>query len=204
MSSKTAQLRAERRRRETTDRIVDAAAPLFAWHGIASTTVTAICDEANVSRQTFFNHFPSKQDLVNEFTLRGHAFFLETLEEARREGSDTGDRLARLFASLHDAATSVGPLHLELISEVRRVSIELADDDLVVSINRGIEKLLRAGRAQGDVSRKHALEDQVMLVLGALQNLFFEWTRQKDFPIAQRSARVARLLADALAPGPGE
>ena len=74
----------------------------------------------------------------------------------------------------------------------------------VGSLNQGIEKLLRAGRMQGDVSRRHALEDQVALVLGALQNLFFEWTHRKDFPIAERSARMARLLADALAPLPDE
>lgn len=43
-----------------------------------------------------------------------------------------------------------------------------------------------------------------MLVLGALQNLFFEWTHRKDFPIAERSARMARLLADALAPAPAD
>jgi len=204
LSRTTAQLRAERRRRETRDRIAEAAASLFAESGIAATTVTAICDRANVSRQTFFNHFPAKQDLVHEFALRGHAFFLETLEEARREGNDTGDRIARFFAGLHGAATAVGPLHQELVAEVTRVSIEAADEDFVGSLNHGIEKLLRKGRMEGDVSRRHALADQARLVLGALQNLFFEWTHRKDFPIAERSARMARLLADALAPAPAE
>lgn len=196
--------RTERRRRETADRIAEAATTLFAERGFAATTVTAICEQADVARQTFFNHFASKQDLVHEFALRGHAFFLETLDQARREGSGTGDRIARFFSGLHSAATAVGPLHLELVAEVTRVSVEMADEQLVGSLNQGIEKLLRAGRMQGDVSRRHALEDQVALVLGALQNLFFEWTHRKDFPIAERSARMARLLADALAPGPGE
>lgn len=196
--------RTERRRRETADRIAEAATTLFAERGFAATTVTAICERADVARQTFFNHFPSKQDLIHEFALRGHAFFLETLEQARREGSDTGDRIARFFAGLHGAATAVGPLHQELVAEVTRVSVEMADEQLVGSLNQGIAKLLRAGRIQGDVSRRHALEDQVALVLGALQNLFFEWTHRSDFPIAVRSARMARLLADALAPAPGE
>jgi AcrR family transcriptional regulator len=196
--------RIERRRLETADRIADAATVLFAEHGVAATTVTAICERADVARQTFFNHFASKGELVHELALRGHAFFLETLDEARREGSDTGDRIARFFAGLHGAATAVGPLHQELVAEVTRVSVEMTDEHLVGSLNQGIEKLLRTGRIQGDVSRRHALEDQVALVLGALQNLFFEWTHRKDFPITTRSERMARLLADALAPGPGE
>jgi AcrR family transcriptional regulator len=196
--------RAERRRRETADRIVEAAGTLFAERGSAATTVTAICERADVARQTFFNHFASKQVLVHELALRGHAFFLETLEEARRQGRDTGDRIARFFAALHGAASAVGPLHQELVAEVTRVSVEMADEQFVGSLNHGIEKLLRAGRMQGDVSRRHALEDQVALVIGALQNLFFEWTHRRDFPISERAARMARLLADALAPGPDE
>jgi hypothetical protein len=63
-----------------------------------------------------------------------------------------------------------------------------------------VAKLLRAGRAQGDVSREHALEDQVALVQGAFHHLQLEWTQRPDFPIAARSARMARMLADVLAP----
>jgi hypothetical protein len=46
------------------------------------------------------------------------------------------------------------------------------------------------------------LEDQAALVLGALQYLIFEWTHRAEFPVAERAARIARLLADALAPPP--
>lgn len=204
MSTSSVRSRTERRRRETADRILEAAAWLFAQRGFAATTVAAICERADIARQTFFNHFASKQVLVHEFALRGHEYFLETLEQARREGADTGDRIARFFAGLHSAASAAGPLHQELVAEVTRVSIEIADEHFVGSLNHGMERLLRAGRMQGDVSRRHALEDQVALVLGALQNLFFEWTHRADFPIAERSARMARLLADALAPAPGE
>lgn len=204
MSTNAAQSRAERRRRETADRIVEAAAILFAEGGIAATTVTEICERADVARQTFFNHFPSKLDLVHELARRGHAFFLETLDEARRAGTSTGDRIARFFAGLHGAASAVGPMHQEIVAEVTRISVQQADEQFVGSLNHGVEKLLRAGRMEGDVSRRYALEDQVMLVLGALQSLFFEWTHRRDFPIAERSARMARLLADALAPGPHE
>jgi hypothetical protein len=90
----------------------------------------------------------------------------------------------------------------DLVAEVLRASVEASDAALAQSLNRGVAKLLRAGRARGDVSRRHALDDQVALVLGALRSLFFEWTHSPDFPMAERSARMARLLADALAPRP--
>ena len=198
--STAATSRNERRRQETADRISEAAARLFAERGVAATTVSDICERADVARQTFFNHFATKQDVAQELARRGHDFFLEAIEIARREGSDTGERLALLFASIHQAASQVGPMHVDLVTEVARASYEKTDPAQIGSLQRGVEKLLRAGRAQGDVSRRHPLEDQAALVLGALQNLTFEWTHRADFPIADRSARMARMLAEVLAP----
>ena len=192
--------RSERRRQETADRIAEAAARLFGERGFAATTVSEICERADVARQTFFNHFATKQEVAQELARRGHDFFLEKLEAAQREGASTGERLGRFFASIHEAAAEVGPMHQDLVSEVVRASYQVTDPTRIGALQRAVEKLLRAGRAQADVSRRHALEDQAALVLGALQNLYFEWTHRTDFPIAERSARMARLLADALAP----
>ena len=200
MSSALVENRYERRRRETADRIVRAAGELFAERGVAATTVTAICEHADVARQTFFNHFATKQDVAEALAQRGHEFFVEAAQKARREGRDTGDRLGRLFADVHAAAAAAGPMHLDLVTEVLRASFDSTDSTRVRSLNDAIAGLLRAGRSQGDVSRRHALDDQVALVLGSLEHLFFEWTHRPDFPFAERAARMARVLADVLAP----
>lgn len=192
--------RSERRRQETADRIAEAAASLFGERGFAATTVSEICERADVARQTFFNHFASKQELVEELARRGHGFFLEVLETALREGRNTGERLARFFALIHESTSAMGPMHKDLLSEVVRAVHDASDPARMGSLRRALEKLLRAGRAQGDVSRRHALEDQATLVFGAQQYLVFEWMHRADFPIAERSARLARVLADVLAP----
>ena len=193
----------ERRRQETADRIAEAAARLFGERGVAATTVAEICERADVARQTFFNHFATKQELAQELARRGRGFFLEALDGARRERGSTGERIALLLRQIHTAAEAVGPMHQDLVSEVVRASYD-AEPSRVGEIQRAVEKLVRAGRAQGDVSRAHALEDQAGLVLGTIQFLVFEWTHRADYPIAERSARMARLLADALSPRPGE
>jgi AcrR family transcriptional regulator len=192
--------RSERRRQETADRITEAAARLFGERGVAATTVADICERADVARQTFFNHFASKQDLVEELGRRGHDFFLEALETARREGKTTGERLARFFALIHEATSAMGPMHKDLLTEVVHVVHSASDPARMGSLHRALEKLLREGRAQGDVSRRHPLEDQATLVFGAQQYLVFQWMHRADFPIAERFARMARLLADVLAP----
>ena len=56
--------RRERRREETSQRLLDAAARLFANYGLPNTTVEAITDAADVGKGTFFNYFPSKEHVL--------------------------------------------------------------------------------------------------------------------------------------------
>ena len=189
-----------RRRQETAARIVEAAGLLFGERGVAQTTVADICDRAGVARQTFFNHFATKQELVTALVFVGIDFFVAAIDTAIRTGADTRDRLERLFTEIHQAAVAAGPMHQDLVSEVTRASYQAATPERKRVIDQAMAKLVRAGRAAGDISRAHAVEDQVALVIGAFHHLQLEWTHRKDFPIAARSARMARMLADALAP----
>ena len=199
----TAPNRYQRRRRETADRIVEAAAALFGERGVEATKVADICERADVAHQTFFNHFPTKQELVREIARIGHDFFVAAIQTATREGHSTGERLAHLFASIHEAAASAGPMHQDLVSETMREAQSVLEDPRKRETHRAIEKLVRKGRAEGDVTRQHASEDLVALIFAAFHQLMFEWAHRADFPMAARSARMARLLADALAPRPG-
>lgn len=56
--------RRERRREETSQRLLDEAVRLFANYGFPNTTVEAITDAADVGKGTFFNYFPSKEHVL--------------------------------------------------------------------------------------------------------------------------------------------
>lgn len=196
--------RHQRRRQETAERIVEAAGALFGERGVEATKVADICARADVAHQTFFNHFPTKQELVREIARIGRDFFVAAIETATGEGATTGERLARLFASIHEAAATAGPMHQDLVSETMREAEAVREGPGEREIHRAIEKLVRKGQGEGDVTRLHASEDLVALVFGAFHQLMFEWAHRKGSPIAARSARMARLLAEALAPRPGE
>jgi AcrR family transcriptional regulator len=49
------------------DKLIETALRLFYRYGINSVGVDRIISESNVSKMTFFKHFPSKRDLVLEF-----------------------------------------------------------------------------------------------------------------------------------------
>lgn len=198
MSTPVLSQRQQRRREATADRIVEAAGALFGERGVAATTVAAICERADVAHQTFFNHFPSKADVVRAIVRRGDAFLEEKADAALAQGPGTAERLAWLFTEIHEAAMAVGPMHQDLVSETIRVANDQTDP--ARALHEALTRILRKGRAQGDVTRQHALDDLVSLGIGALSQLMFEWSHDPDYPIAERSARMVRLLADALAP----
>ena len=54
----------ERKKRQTRDAIAHAAAELFAERGFDAVTVDDVARRADVSRQTVFNYFPSKEQML--------------------------------------------------------------------------------------------------------------------------------------------
>jgi AcrR family transcriptional regulator len=54
----------ERKRRETSERIIERGLKLFVKNGYDGTTLDAIAEAAGISRRTFFYYFKSKEDVL--------------------------------------------------------------------------------------------------------------------------------------------
>ena len=54
----------ERKRRETSERIIEKGLKLFVKNGYEATTIDAIAEAAGISRRTFFYYFKSKEDVL--------------------------------------------------------------------------------------------------------------------------------------------
>jgi AcrR family transcriptional regulator len=59
-----AESRRERKKLQTRQLLISTAFRLFAEQGYARTTIAQIAAEADVAKKTFFNHFPTKEDLL--------------------------------------------------------------------------------------------------------------------------------------------
>jgi AcrR family transcriptional regulator len=76
----------ERKKAETRTRIADVATGLFARRGFHAVTVGEIAEAAGVAKQTVFNYFPQKEDLVFDRAAEIEAQILAALRE---RGDDT-------------------------------------------------------------------------------------------------------------------
>src|SRR5262249_27774226 len=84
--------RRDRRRREIHERILDAAIGLFGRKGFTATTALEIADTADVAEKTFYNHFPTKQHLIEELARRTLQVTQQLLSDARSMPGTTVDR----------------------------------------------------------------------------------------------------------------
>ncbi|MGW2964465.1 TetR/AcrR family transcriptional regulator [Streptomyces sp. NPDC001220] len=86
------------------ERILEAAATLFYEEGIHATGVARLVETAEVSTRTFYQHFPTKAALVQEY-LRGYEAGLAQRVEERltQEGLTPKDQLLTLFVMVAEA-----------------------------------------------------------------------------------------------------
>lgn len=91
--------------RETKNRILDAAQELVLARGFAGTSVDDIQQAAEISRGTFFYHFPSKDDLaralIERYAEADHQLTEDFMARAEKLASDPLQQ-ALIFLALHE------------------------------------------------------------------------------------------------------
>jgi AcrR family transcriptional regulator len=182
--------RRERRKREVHDRIVDAAVALFERQGFDTTTALEIAENADVAEKTFYNHFPTKQRLIEELARESLERLMEILQRAREAGGSPRERLLRFFASAaEEAEAGSRPLARELILEWIRIS-QVEEDR---RLHEGFAALLADGDA-GSREREFLADIAVATYTGILIN----WVSRSGYPLRERLLAAARLLGDAV------
>jgi AcrR family transcriptional regulator len=191
--------RRERRRLEIRDRILEAAVSLFETRGYEATTVNDIAQQADIAYGTFFNHFPTKLDLLralSDLALRG---LFEGVEELRKQPGSFGDHLVVLFDEAAASAEKMSPKKRELLSTM----MTLAFAETAVSDDRrmrlAFRRFLEEGLAAGDIRTDVDLDTLTEVVIGTWYSMFLSWVHFDDYPLSQRAASAARFLAATLA-----
>jgi len=144
--------RRERHSAAVRQRLFDAAMRLFAERGFTATTVENITDAADVGKGTFFNYFPSKEELLTSFGDLRIGKIRAALEEVERGGEPVVAVLRRLYVSLgEDPGRSPelarGMLLTMLSSEVVRLKVCTRFAQGHVMMN----KIFKIAQARGEV-----------------------------------------------------
>lgn len=94
--------RAERKKKETRQKIIKVAMDLFQSQGFNNTTMEQIAEEADIARKTLYNHFPVKEAIVDDYvrgiSKEGNQEAFETLQNL----PDTRSRLQNTLEKVYE------------------------------------------------------------------------------------------------------
>jgi AcrR family transcriptional regulator len=113
----------ERKKQRTRQLITETARRLFEERGFEAVTVDEVANEAEVSRKTVFNYFPTKEDLF----YSGFEAYQEHLLAAVRDrepGASIVDTFTRFIVESQGPLTAGGADAIERLYEVNRLIAE--------------------------------------------------------------------------------
>jgi len=150
----------ERKKRRTRQHIADTAARLFGERGYEQVAVVDVAEAADVSEQTVYNYFPTKQDLVFDLEEDPTQRLTEVIRH-RQPGVSPAAAIRDAALAFVDGIKAVpddqargGLDYLSAISPtVRRLSLELTDrlaDAIAAAITETTEGVdPEVGKVQG-------------------------------------------------------
>ena len=178
--------RRERRKLEMRDKILAAARELFSENGFQATTVDEIATLADVAPATFFNHFQSKQTLLDLMT--GEVVeYLHALTTQHLEGPGTAAEKLRGFIA--SAAESIRANR----GVARDVLLEFVGNDATPSgphpyLHRLIEpfvELVAEGQRTGEMRNDHPAEFLAQMAVGMMNSAITNWLADPVYPVEE-------------------
>ena len=188
--------RHERRREASRTRILEAALELFRRQGLEATTIEQICDRADVANRTFFNHFPTRRDMVRAIAEARMRNLHEVL--AARADEPPRQRLVRFFDELAEHLEASGAPYREVVGAMLAETGTGADRSS--EVNATFLELVKEGVAAGDITDRHPPDTLADVIVGSLVGGIVNWSADETFAIRTGLHDVAVALADLLAP----
>lgn len=197
----------ERRRQQTRDYLLAAAAQVFAERGFHGATLDEVAAVAGFTKGAVYSNFKSKDDLflaLLESRYESETTSLRAYLDAADRPHHAADFLGRVADELNDATTEHwGALYQEFLvyamrnPEARRKLAELERADV-----EAVAEILAAERKKHGIKDPHAVEHTARFVVAVMRGLFTMRLIETTAVDEALVAAVLDLLERALTPDP--
>lgn len=186
--------RRERKKDHRRTKIRDAAFELFERQGFEATTIDQIAALADVGKGTFFNYFPTKQNVLTDYYTRLSAEFISIAENIKTGNAQK--RFAKLFEATEKMFQREGKIVDVLYPEVFK-------QPKLITLDENIEErvsAIYAGWLETDKNKKKVRNDldtplAVRLIFDIWSATLRAWIEaDKSFSLAQELNRKFELL----------
>ncbi len=191
----------ERKKRQTRERIADAAHALFIQQGFDAVTVESIADAAEISKPTFFRYFTSKGAVLAALIERMDSEFISHIACECQRRTTTESRLLQFMRS------SAGYIEKHPDSTRLLLASGMADfgehnvtSSRMSRLNEAMANLVVVGQEQGDIRTDTDIELLVQILVGSYFYGLLNWLSKPEDNLTSRLEQTAYFLAATLAP----
>lgn len=189
--------RIERRKADLRARVLEVAAERFMRDGVEATKVDDICEDVDVAKRTFYNHFSSKAAIVQALGQQQVAQVIAIVHEARRAGNSTRERVALLFSSLREAWPADVRPNRELMAAFFRDAHEShSGGQHGVRLSDAIYQLVMEGGAK-QLPDSFSPQTFADIILGLLYSISIESSHHEQYDTDEHVQNASKSL-DAL------
>lgn len=192
--------RRERRRLEIRARVLEAAWELFESQGYDATPVALLCQRADIAYGTFFNHFSEKREVLRMMADQAISKLEELLEELSKQDGTIEEHLVVLLESPGQEEDNQKKFRRDLLGRIYSIAYSESPQDNDRRYHGAFERYMEESVARGRVRSDAPIESLAMISASLMGSMAISWVHFEDFPIAERAASVASLLAGSLRP----
>ena len=186
----------DQNRAEQRERILAAAWNLFSDVGFDEVTVADIAAAAGVARATVFNHFDSKQGLVEALTVQNLGFYRVMLEAALAlEDTPTPVLVRALFDGMGMGIENTRRVQRGMFREMARLQLGFEEGGAAQSMNEEnlarVVQLFERGQKRGDFRRDHDPEALAQAFSTLVNGTITDWLFNEREPSLRERMRAA-------------
>ncbi|MGE5703146.1 MAG: TetR/AcrR family transcriptional regulator [Clostridia bacterium] len=171
--------RRERKKRETRQKIFNAAIRLFKEHGFESTTIDMISEAADVARGTIFLHFASKEAILAHWGYDR----LQEIEERRQEwdyGDSCKQRVLRIYKILNEVnIQNYDFMKVLLESSMKHRQIFDSEKNVYVELRQLFADLIEEAQDKGRLKTKFNPLVAANMLENIYYNALYDWVRSE-------------------------
>ncbi|MDG3012051.1 TetR/AcrR family transcriptional regulator [Rhodococcus sp. D2-41] len=200
MNKDTTLGRRELNKRQTRERLLNAAREVLAAEGQGG-TVEEIAERAEVSRATFFNYFPSKDDLLAALYETHMDSLTRVVDDLLARETTTQARIVGLFTDFVREAEALPGYLRAMTLELERIStspqvVAARGDRFTAQIVRIVD----LGVRRGEVRTDHPPQFLAQMVSAIYLSTIRYWHHDPAYDFVGTFAKAGLFVAESLAP----
>lgn len=192
--------RIERRKLEFREKITRAAIKLFELQGIAETSVASIIKEADIAHKTFFNHFPTKDHLLQHIasTFSGHAY--DVFRADFKTQTDPRKRLGYCLMSVANALEGVSPHYKELLNFylISGAGSSEMQREQKVQFSAVVNQIMADAKTDGRLIGHSSSETCTEIAVGVCVSTLLNWSLDDDYDLVAKMKKASKFLGASL------